>query len=220
MGGVRGRGTTGLTGQRGTQTGARGWREAGWREAGWREARRLRTLTLVLIAILLVGALPAVLLIREATRDPVLVELESLDLPSWAATSPHDESFGNRWCLRQCRSRERTWSSRRGVEETGAAYVRALKNAGWRPWTAPGCPPEGADGFGACWQRDEYLLNLFVRTPTCEGTPGDASVPGSSAPPGDPAAAAPPPTRGGSCPAAQATVKVFNRVSLQGGGPA
>jgi hypothetical protein len=65
------------------------------------------------------------------------------------------------------------------------------------------------------------VLNLFVRTPTCVGTLGDASAADSLAPPGNPAAAAaPPPTRGGSCPAVQATVKVFNRVSLRGGGPA
>jgi hypothetical protein len=180
------------------------------------EARRLRTATLALIILLLVGAVPAVLLIRAATRDPVLVEVDSLDLPSWAAANPHDESSGNRWCFRQCSSRERTWNSERGVQETAQAYVKALADAGWRPWITPGCPPEGIDGIGSCWQHDEYVLNLFVRTPTCEGNPADAPPAGTPGAPG-----APPPTRGGSCPAAQATIKVFNRVSFPlRGGPA
>jgi hypothetical protein len=185
--------------------------------------RRLRLLTSLSVILALIGAVPAALVIREATRDPVLIALESLDLPAPVARRNRDASFGNRWCLRQCRSRERTWDSERGVEDTAPAYQRALRDAGWRPWLAPGCPPEGIDGHGSCWQRDEYVLNLYVRAAACPGRPGGAPAAGVPAPgsptlPGGPAAPAPPSTSGApSCPAALATVKVFNRVSFRGG---
>ncbi len=175
-------------------------------------------LTVLLIVGLLVGAVPAALMIREATRDPVLIELESLELPSFAASHAQDEAFGNRWCVRECRSRSRTWDSQRGVEDTARVFATALSNAGWRRLTAPGCPPDGVDGVGSCWRHDEYVLTLFVRTPTCLGRPGDAPATGPGDAPGgatDPAA--PPPTGGGACPAAQTTIKVFNRVSFRGG---
>jgi hypothetical protein len=178
----------------------------------WR-ARRPRRLTLLLIALVVVGAVPAAIVIGEVTRDPVLVALDSLKLPSWAATHPRDDSIGSRWCLRQCRARERTWDSERGIVETEGVYVGAIRDTRWRTWNAPGCRPPATDGIGSCWQRDEYLLSLFVRTPTCEGTQGG----GSAGQPGDPLSAAPPPTSAGACPAARATVKIFNRVSLPAG---
>jgi hypothetical protein len=113
--------------------------------------------------------------------------------------------YGSRWCVRQCRARERTWNSERSVRETAAAFDEALGGAGWRGFRTIGCPPEGVDGRGSCWQRDEYVLNLYVRTPTCDVRPNQAPVDGTLAVP-------PPPA--GSCPPAQTTVKIFNRVAF------
>jgi hypothetical protein len=171
---------------------------------------RLKISHLLVITLVLVGAVPAALVAREAGRDPALYEIESLALPVVVARDPQDVVFGDRWCLRQCRARERTWNSERSVPETAAAFDQALNDAGWRGFKTAGCPPQGVAGLGSCWQRDEFVLSLYVRTPTCDANPGQAPA----TDPGAVAAGAPPPA--GSCPPAQTTVKIFNRVAFPG----
>jgi hypothetical protein len=180
-------------------------------------ALRLNLASVLAIVLLLAGVVPAALVVAESDRDPLQLALASLALPAWAAGSPQDVAAGSRWCVRQCRSRERTWSSQRPVRDTAAAFADALHDAGWRPYRQAGCPLVATPNAGGCWQRDEYVLNLFVRTPTCDGQPNQAPATDAGPPPGGAVA---PPTRGaGTCPPAQATVKVFNRVAF-GDGPA
>jgi hypothetical protein len=198
---------------------------------------RLRAATLSLIAAVVLGAPVGVLAIRWATQDPVFVEFDGMDLPGWAAGAHHDEAYGSRWCIKECRFRERTWESSRGPDETNQVYATALRSNGWQPWTVPGCPAEGIDGFDSCWQRDEYVLDLWVRVPVCDVKPvrptvGPTDQPGAgaggpktSASPVSPVAASaepsgapttPPAASDPSCPGSVATLKVFNRIAFHG----
>ncbi|MBT8224274.1 MAG: hypothetical protein HKP61_03455 [Dactylosporangium sp.] len=186
-----------------------------------RYVARLRVATLALIVIAVVGAPVGFFAIREAARDPIFAELDGWNLPDWAATDHQDEAYGSRWCIRECRFRERTWESSKDAATTNAAYVAALKQAGWVIWQVPGCPPEGVDGHDSCWQRDEYVLDLWVRDAPCEITPVRPTVgptPDGS-PPADPVEAAPSAEANGipgpGCGTSLATVKVFNRIAYQ-----
>ena len=85
-----------------------------------------------------------------------------MNLPEWAARNPTDGAVGSRWCINECRSRQRTWESARGPDETNRAFVGKLRDAGWVEWTIPDCQAEGVDGIETCWQRDEYVLDLWV----------------------------------------------------------
>lgn len=142
--------------------------------------------------------------IREGVRDPIFAELDEWAVPRWAAGKHVDEAFGSRWCIGECRYRERTWESARAPEETNRAYIAAARAQDWRPSAIEGCVAGEIEGFQTCWQRDEYVLNLWVRPPVCAIKPTRPQV-GPSAPPPDPNAEP--------CAAAVVTVKVFNRVA-------
>jgi integrin beta 3 len=187
------------------------------RQLQLRQVSRLRTATFVLLLLAVVGAPAAFFVIREFTRDPVFVELDNLDVPQWAAGKHTDGAIGSRWCIRECRSRSRTWESARGPEETNRAYVAALKRAGWVPWNIPDCQAAGVDGIETCWQRDEYVLDLWVRAAVCDvkGIRPTVSPSGAARPSAAPSA---PATPTDICPAAVASIKVYNRISYQPGG--
>jgi hypothetical protein len=184
---------------------------------------RLRTATFVLLVLAIVGAPAAYFVIREFSRDPVFVELDNLDVPQWAAGKHTDSAIGSRWCIKECRTRQRTWDSARGPEETNRAYVAALKRSGWTPWNNADCQAAGVAGTETCWQRDEYVLDLWVRGATCDTRSVRPTI--SPTPPGKvPSAAATraAPSTGpvavgpnGVCPGAIATIKVYNRISYQ-----
>jgi hypothetical protein len=180
--------------------------------------RRLRTLTLVAVVLAVVGAAPLFFGIRAAARDPVFVELDSLRLPSWAATSHEDEAHGSRWCIRQCRYRLRTWQSSRGPDETAAIFEKALRSAGWTTWLTPSCPAEGVEGYDTCWQMDEYALDLWTHAPPCYAVP---VRPGASPTASPTAGPTPGPTAGTGaapgCGGAVVTARVFNRVATHTG---
>lgn len=133
-----------------------------------KNVHRLRMATLILVCLLLLGALPAVLAIRQATRDPVFAELDALAVPAWAAATHDDLASGSRWCLGHCRYRERTLQSTRLVAETNSAYQNALIKEGWKPWTLADCAEPSVVGEYTCWQRDEYTLDLWVRPAPCD----------------------------------------------------
>ena len=171
-----------------------------------RTAQQLKSATLVLVAILLLAAYPAYLFTRSLTQDPVFGELDGLDLPSWAAVQ-HDDSFsGSRWCIQQCRYRERTWVSDKAPADTNTAYVDALNAAGWRVRTNGVCPTVD-EGIATCWQRDAYVMDMWVRAPVCNVSPARPTTGPTPSP-----TASPLPAADDTCAAALVTVKVFNAI--------
>lgn len=136
-----------------------------------RREHRLRLATYATAAVLVVGFVPMLLLARQVGEDPVFADLDDLPLPGWAATSSGDAATGSRWCLGECRTRERTWTSERPLPETRDAFTSALEAEGWRRLRLEGCPP-GVDVVGSygCWSRDEYVLDLWVRPVPCDVT--------------------------------------------------
>lgn len=135
--------------------------------------QRLRTGALALASIVLLGVVPAVFGLQTLSRDPVFASLDRLAVPSWAATETVDDVSGSRWCLLDCRLRERTVASERSPEETVQVYEASLRGEGWRPWRVDRCPEQPAKGSYTCWQRDELTLDLWVREPACVPPPVD-----------------------------------------------
>jgi integrin beta 3 len=133
-----------------------------------REQQRLRMLTLMAVVITVLGALPLFLMVRAATKDPVFTSLNALEVPAWAAGATNDEVSGSRWCVLECRYRERDVSSTKSPDETNAVYLKALEGAGWVRWKVANCPPaQGVSGHYTCWRRDEYTLDMWVRDKPC-----------------------------------------------------
>lgn len=203
-----------------------------------RQATRTRNAALFLIALVIVAAPLAYLVVREAAKDPVFAEFDQWSLPDWAAGKHTDEAYGSRWCIRECRYRERTWESSRSPQETDRAYGTVLREAGWLPWRSANCEEANgpSEGLHSCWQRDEYVLDLWVRSAPCEvkqlrptvgnpsaaapaanGAPGSAPGGGQSGAGGGAKSATPGQavSLGAGCGVALATVKVFNRIAYQ-----
>jgi integrin beta 3 len=135
-----------------------------------RTQRRLRVVTLLSLAVVVLVVLPAIFGLRTATKDPVFSSLDALEVPSWAATKVVDQGSGSRWCFLECRFRERIAQSDKAFPETTQTYTNALRSAGWQPWKVGECPetPIAADqGTYSCWKRDEFTLDLWVRLPEC-----------------------------------------------------
>ena len=145
------------------------------REAG---GHPLRLAALAAVVLLVLGVVPVYLGVRALLRDPVFDSLDALDVPAWAAVRTEDRVSGNRWCVIDCRFRERTAESERGWEETAQAYEQALSAAGWRPWQVELCPGQPVEGHYSCWRRDELTLDLWVRDRPCPTDPkADGTAP-------------------------------------------
>jgi integrin beta 3 len=142
-----------------------------------RERRRLRMITLTVLTLVVLLALPAFFGIRAASRDPVFNSLDALAIPGWAASNVEDRSTGSRWCFIDCRFRERTAQSARPPAETAATYQKALSTAGWQRWEVAQCPEQPVEGY-TCWKRDEFTLDLWVRQPACAADAVAAQAPG------------------------------------------
>ncbi|MBO0869690.1 MAG: hypothetical protein J2P15_14100, partial [Micromonosporaceae bacterium] len=189
-------------------------------EVAERRVGRAATLLLAGVALVMLGALPTFFFIRDAVRDPVFVELDQLAVPSWAALAHQDSESGSRYCIQTCRLRERDWQSARATAETDAAYQTALRRAGWQPATAPGCP-KVSEGRYSCWQRDQFVLDLYTRDANCTTSLADGpSLGPSAAVPSDAVNGAPPtgpvprPTGpiSAACPVSQVSAKVGDQV--------
>ncbi|MFC4145818.1 hypothetical protein ACFO0M_06090 [Micromonospora mangrovi] len=174
-----------------------------------RERRRLRMGILALVSLVLLGAVPLYFGISALARDPVFDTLDALDVPGWAAVKTVDNVSGSRWCLQDCRLRERTVESQRSAKETAPVYERALVADGWRRWKVGRCPEQPAKGSYTCWRRDELTLDLWVRDPTCALPP----VNGQPAPSPAPSPAA------GKCTGSLVSVKVRNAIDDERTGP-
>jgi hypothetical protein len=176
--------------------------------------QQLKVGTLALVALLLLAAYPVFLFTRSVAQDPVFGELDSLTLPEWATMLHEDAASGSRWCIGECRSRDRTWASEREPEETNTAYITALTDAGWRPRVEGLCPSVD-EGLATCWQRDEYVMDMWVRAPICNVPPPRPTVEGVSPAPEatSPAGATPEPQATAAlCPGSLVTVRVFNAI--------
>jgi hypothetical protein len=183
-----------------------------------RIAQQLKVATLTLVAVLLLAAYPVYLFTHTAAED-MFGELDSLSLPGWAAGPHEDAARGSRWCIGECRIWDRTWQSAQGPAETQHAYEVALRDAGWLTRTKGACPSAQA-GAASCWQRDDYVLDMWVRAPICEVPPPRPTTSGkaSAAPTGSSApvrSAGPGNTTNPPCPGALVTVKIYSAVSYQ-----
>ncbi|WP_230416632.1 hypothetical protein [Micromonospora tarapacensis] len=167
-------------------------------------SQRLRAAILVLVSVILLGGVPAYFGLQTLDRDPVFTSLDELDVPAWAMVDPDDEVSGSRWCLLDCRLRERTVNSERAPEETAQAYEAALTGDGWQPWRPEYCPEQEEQGRYTCWRRDELTLDLWVRERTCVPPPVDGEP--AVVPSADPATAAQ------ECPGSLVSVKVRNAI--------
>ncbi|WJK44067.1 hypothetical protein O7608_22940 [Solwaraspora sp. WMMA2056] len=180
-----------------------------------RQQRRLRAVALIMVAVVVLAALPLYFGIRAATRDPVFNSLDRLDVPGWAALESTDAVSGSRWCLIDCRFRERTMTSERGPEETAQVYTAALTDAGWLPWKVELCPSQPVDGQYTCWTRDELTLDLWVRPPACSedllAQRPTVEPPAGDAAEGDPAAE-PPGSGADNCSGSVVSIKVRNAI--------
>ncbi|GIJ27167.1 hypothetical protein Vqi01_23290 [Micromonospora qiuiae] len=141
------------------------------RQAGGEQ--RMRAIILAVVSVVLLGGLPAFFGVQAMRQDPVFVSLNELDVPDWAAVEPVDDVSGSRWCLLDCRLRERTVNSERSPEETAQVYEAALSRDGWQRWTPDYCPEQEEKGSYTCWRRDELTLDLWVRAPACVPPPVD-----------------------------------------------
>jgi hypothetical protein len=174
-----------------------------------RVAQQLKVATLVVVAMLLLLAYPIYELTKAGVKDPVLGQLDSLNLPGWADMRHDDATAGSRWCINQCRFRQRTWESERKPD---LAYDTALREAGWRPRTDGICPAV-QEGTATCWKYDEFVMDMWVREPVCDVPPPRASAsPRPSASPGPSGQAAP---SAPTCPGSLVTMKIFNAVDYQ-----
>ncbi|MFI5892836.1 hypothetical protein ACIA5D_22270 [Actinoplanes sp. NPDC051513] len=135
-----------------------------------RTQRRLRVVTLLSLAVVVLMVMPAFFGLRSLGKDPVFGSLDSLGVPSWAEQDVRDNGSGSLWCFLDCRFRERIAQSSKPFKETAAAYTTALEKAGWTPWRVSECPETAiaADqGTYTCFKRDEFTLDLWVRLPEC-----------------------------------------------------
>ncbi|GIH06294.1 hypothetical protein Rhe02_43610 [Rhizocola hellebori] len=180
-----------------------------------REQQRLRMWTLIALVVAVVGALPFYFVLRAATRDPVITSLDALAVPDWAVANKTDNITGSRWCLLDCRYRERTADSSKTIPDTAKVYRDALVGAGWSPMVnIQGCEPSETpeQGDHSCWQRDEFTLDLTVSEPPCKLEGGgrrgfDTPVPTSSASP-----EATPDPAPSECGGSVVHIKVFNAI--------
>ncbi|HEX6968777.1 MAG TPA: hypothetical protein VF174_08220 [Micromonosporaceae bacterium] len=163
----------------------------------------------ILVLLMLVGV-PVYAGARALVHDPAFDSLDSLDVPAWAVVEPDDQVSGSRWCLVDCRLRERIAGSERGWEETAQVYEQALSADGWRPWRVEMCPGQPVEGRYSCWRRDELTLDLWVRDRPCPTDPGaEPGVPVEQPPAADaetPLAEAP------ECAGSIVTLKIRNAI--------
>jgi hypothetical protein len=176
-----------------------------------RSQDRVKLAALISAIVVILGALPAILFLRTASSDPVFSTLDSLAVPRWAAGAPADTVSGSRWCVIECRFRERDLTSQKGTDETAAAYQSALLSSGWARWKVAQCPDGPVEGKYTCWQRDEFTMDLWVRPPPCASNPAQGAAAGGLA--ATPSAGA----STGTCTGSVVSIKVRNRIDDERG---
>jgi hypothetical protein len=148
-----------------------------------RPVPRALILSVLSIVLVLIGILPAVLVIAGTSGNSDLSTIDQLAVPAWAEAAPVDHAIGNPWCLSSCRKTERTASSTHPVGATAAAYGSALRAAGWTPAPATACPPATKGTDQSCWVLDRRQLNVLVIPSPCAVAPPPTTEPGLTDPP-------------------------------------
>jgi hypothetical protein len=179
-----------------------------------RTQRRLRLVTLMSLAALVLLVLPAFFGVRAVTSDPVLASLDSLKIPEWASKNDKDFETGNSLCLGVCEFRERVSESDQPFAETTKVYTKALTDAGWSERKVEGCPEtpvRAEEGTYTCWQRDELTLDLAVSLPGCAVDQVSAELNPQAG------AEAPEPVDPASCVGSTVSIKVWNAIEDERG---
>ena len=135
-----------------------------------RVAQQLKVVTLTIVAMLLLAAYPVYLFVRSGSQDPVFSDLDSLDLPELGRDDSRRRGTGQPVVHRRvpfpyphlefaaCAGRDRHARTGR-PSRTRAGAPRAGT-----------CPP-AVEGLASCWKRDEYVMDMWVRTPICDVPP-------------------------------------------------
>ena len=119
------------------------------------------------------GAVPLFFGCETLSHDPVFDTLDALDVPAWATTKTVDNVSGSRWCLQDCRLRERVG---RVTSRADEADRRGPTSRRW-PRTAGAAgrstvARRAVEGSYTCWRRDELTLDLWVRDPDLRAAAG------------------------------------------------
>ena len=133
----------------------------------YRRLRRLRLATIGVVAAALVAMVGLGLGADRWTTDPGYRVLDELAVAPLIADSARDSAAGNRWCIGQCRVRERVWSAGATVADTEAAVTVALSARGWRP-SGRDCAPDSPEVARICVQREEFLMDVWIGPADCD----------------------------------------------------
>jgi hypothetical protein len=188
--------------------------EGGARVPASAQERQRARLTVVAAVVALLLVLPAVLLLWQRSGDPLAGQLDELSVPAAVNLHHSDDSGNSAYCVHSCAWLKRIYQSGQSADRTDAVFKGALISHGWQK--ADGKCPKPADGSYSCWQRDQYVLDLWVRPADCGSSAANPlPVPSESVPPGegDAAPSAGPSPSGpatAQCPAAQASLQVAN----------
>jgi hypothetical protein len=190
--------------------------QSGGRQVRYANQVHTRTSRGMIIAVLalvvvLIGAVPAFLLLAESSGNPDFTAINKLNVPSWAAAQPVDHTSGNRWCLSACLKSERTVGSTHSVAETAAAYTTALRAGGWTPAPATACPPAAKGVAQSCWVLDRDQMNVLVTASACAAPPPPATEPGLV----DPATPSTRASPSAGCAPTMVSISVFDRIDLR-----
>jgi hypothetical protein len=181
--------------------------------ASEQERQRARLAVVAAVVVLLL-VLPLTLLLWQNAGNPLGGQLDELSVPKTVDLHHSDASGNSRYCVHSCAWLKRIYQSGEPADRTDAMFKAALRTHGWQPADAK-CP-KPADGGYSCWQRDQYVLDLWVRPAGCGNSAYQPlPVPSETKPPAEgdvPPTAAPAPSGPATaqCPAAQASLQVAN----------
>jgi hypothetical protein len=176
-----------------------------------RPAPQSMVIAVLAVVVLLIGAIPAYLILSASSSNPDLSRLDALSLPSWSTSHAVDQTSGNRFCLSSCMKSDRTTQSTRPVNETAAAYTSALRDAGWTPAPANACPPATKGEAQSCWVLDRHQLNVLITRSACAGPSAPPTEPGLADPTGPSATMSVP----SGCAPTTVNISIFDRIDIR-----
>ena len=137
-----------------------------------RTQRRLRVVTLLSLAVVVLVVLPAVFGLRHRCQGPgVQLAGRARGARLGGHEASHDQGSGSRWCFLElpvpgAGRPSRRSRSRRPPRPTRRRWPRPAGSRG-RSASARRQPIAADEGTYSCWKRDEFTLDLWVRQPNC-----------------------------------------------------